>query len=536
MSRAALHGPNFQGPKYQAALAALHAGRASEAERLLRHVVRQAPDHAEALHCLGIALHAQRQTAQALGFLDRSLRLRPDNAKAENNRAHALNALRRPLEALACLDRALALQPGDAELHYNRGNTLMALNRNDAALEEFRRATALNADLHQAWQNMGIVLTRLGQLQEALAVYETLLRQPRAGAAVPELRANRAGTLDQLNRRADALADCDAAIAEDPRLALAHYNASVVCLGMGDYERGWREWEWRWQAPEFWPHRPKWRQPTWLGQEDLHGKIILLDAEQGLGDTIQFCRYAPMVKARGGEAWLRAPVPLLPLLRTLDGIDRLVSYGERPQEFDFQTPLLSLPHAFGTTLQTVPAAVPYLCADPERVEKWRALLGPREGLRVGLAWSGNVLLKSDAQRSIALAELAPLFLPGIEFIAVQKDLRAGDQAAAAELGVRHMGEHLGDFADTAALISLLDLVISVDTSPAHLAGALAKPVWLMLHAVAEWRWLMDREDSPWYPTAKLFRQHTANEWPELVARVASDLAQFHAAHIDLPQA
>jgi hypothetical protein len=224
------------------------------------------------------------------------------------------------------------------------------------------------------------------------------------------------------------------------------------------------------------------------------------------------------------------------LLRTLDGIDRLVSYGERPQEFDFQTPLLSLPHAFGTTLQTVPAAVPYLCADPERVEKWRALLGPREGLRVGLAWSGNVLLKSDAQRSIALAELAPLFLPGIEFIAVQKDLRAGDQAAAAELGVRHMGEHLGDFADTAALISLLDLVISVDTSPAHLAGALAKPVWLMLHAVAEWRWLMDREDSPWYPTAKLFRQHTANEWPELVARVASDLAQFHAAHIDLPQA
>jgi tetratricopeptide (TPR) repeat protein len=191
MSRAALHGPNFQGPKYQAALAALHAGRASEAERLLRHVVRQAPDHAEALHCLGIALHAQGQTAQALGFLDRSLRLRPDNAKAENNRAHALNALRRPLEALACLDRALALQPGDAELHYNRGNTLMALNRNDAALEEFRRATALNADLHQAWQNMGIVLTRLGQLQEALAVYETLLRQPRAGAAVPELRANR---------------------------------------------------------------------------------------------------------------------------------------------------------------------------------------------------------------------------------------------------------------------------------------------------------------------------------------------------------
>ena len=515
-----------QGPKFQAALACLHAGRMAEAERLLRQLVRQAPDHVEALHCLGIALHAQGQSAQALGFLDRSLRLAPANSKAENNRALALTALRRPGEALASLDRALALQPDDAELHYNYGNALMALQRNEDALAAFRRATSLNPALHQAWQNMGIVLTRLGALAEALAVYDTLLRRPRGGAPVPELRANRAGTLDAMNRRQDALADCDAALAEDPTLALAHFNASVVCLGMGDYARGWREWEWRWQAPEFWPHRPQWRQPTWRGDADLNGKRILLDAEQGLGDTLQFCRYAPRVKALGAEVWLRAPDPLAPLLCTLAGVDRLVPYDDRPTDFDYQTPLMSLPLAFATTLDSVPADTPYLSANPARVAKWRAILGPAKNMRVGLAWSGNARLKADAQRSAPLAALAGLFVPGVKFVSVQKDLRPGDAAAAEQLGIRHFGDALEDFADSAALISLLDLVISVDTAPAHLAGALGKPVWLLLHAVAEWRWLMDRQDSPWYPTARLFRQRQAHDWPELASRAAGDLARF----------
>ncbi len=511
--------------KFQAALASLHAGRMAEAERLLRAIVRQSPEHAEALHCLGIALHGQGQSAQALGFYDRSLRLQPANSRAENNRALALTALRRPADALASLDRALALQPNDAELHYNYGNALMALQRNDEALEAFRRATSLNPGLHQAWQNMGIVLTRLGHLAEALAVYDSLLRQPK-GAKLPELRANRAGTLDALNRRQDALADCDAALAEDPTLALAHFNASVVCLGLGDYARGWREWEWRWQAPEFWPHRPNWRQPTWLGNADLRGKRILLDAEQGLGDTVQFCRYAPMVKALGAEVWLRAPDPLAPLLRTLGGVDRIVPYDERPTDFDFQTPLMSLPLAFGTTLETVPAATPYLAAAPERIAKWRDILGPATGLRVGIAWSGNARLKADGQRSAPLADLAPLLVSGVEFLSVQKDLRPSDAGSVEPLGIRHFGDRLNDFADAAALTALLDLVISVDTAPAHVAGALGKPIWLLLHEVAEWRWLMARDDSPWYPTARLFRQRRAGDWPELASRAASELARF----------
>ena len=523
--------PKPHGPRYQAALGALHAGRMVEAERLLRQVVRQTPEHGEALHCLGIALHAQGQSMQALGFLDRSLRLQPANAKAENNRAHVLAALGRHQDALACLDRALAMQPDDAELHYNRGNMLMALQRNEPALAALRHAATLNPVLHQAWQNMGIVLTRLGRLDEALGVYEALLRQPRAAASMPELRANRAGTLDQLNRREDALADCDAALAVDPGLALAHFNASVVCLSMGNYARGWREWEWRWKSPEFWPHRPQWLQPTWLGDADIAGKRVLLDAEQGLGDTIQFCRYAPMVKALGAEVWLRVPTPLQPLLCTLDGVDRLVPYDERPNDFDFQTPLMSLPLAFRTELGSVPAADAYLAADPERVAVWRDVLGPARGLRVGLAWSGNPMLKADAQRSAPLAALAEMFPPGVELVSVQKDMRPGDHAAAARLGVRHFGDRLMDFADSAALVSLLDVVISVDTAPAHLAGALGKPVWLLLHEVAEWRWLMNRDDSPWYHSARLFRQRSAGDWAELAGRVGAELASVADRHI-----
>jgi tetratricopeptide (TPR) repeat protein len=452
------------------------------------------------------------------------LRLNPTDSRAENNRAQVLNALHQPEQALHGLQRAIALNPNDAELHYNRGNTLMALNRTGEALAAFEHALALNPGLHQARQNMGIALTRLGRAEEALRIYDALLLQP--GAALPELRVNRAGTLDQLNRRADALADCDAALAENPAHAMAHWNAAIVCLSLGDYGRGWREWEWRWQTPDFARHRRAWASPAWLGQFSLAGKRILLHPEQGLGDTIQFCRYAPLVKALGGQTILEAPAPLLPLLRTLAGVDHLIEFGQDPGPIDCHTPLMSLPLALGTRLETVPAAIPYLAADPARVAAWRARLGPAHGPRVGLAWSGNPALQSDAFRSAPLAALAPLIAPGIEFISVQKDVRAPDAPAMASLNIRHFGPDLHDFADTAALISLLDLVISVDTAPAHLAGALGRPVWLLLHATAEWRWLMGRADSPWYPTARLFRQAIPQDWGELAGRVRAQLAEL----------
>ncbi len=515
-----------QPPKLQPAMAALRAGAMVEAERHLRRLLRQYPDHAETLHCLGIALHGQGEHVQALGFLDRALRANPLDSRAENNRATVLTALNRTTEALASLDRALCLQPHDPELHYNRGNTLLALNRAEEALAAFNRALELNPKLQQARQNRGIALTRLGRSVEALADFDRLLADPAPGVAVPELRANRAGTLDQLNRRADALADCDVALAQDPNFALAHWNAAIVCLGMGDFARGWREWEWRWKTPDFARDRKRWPQEPWLGQAPLAGRRILLHSDQGLGDMIQFCRYVPRVKALGAETILECPPPLLELMRTLDGVDHLITVGEDPGDVTFQTPLMSLPLAFGTELATIPAATPYLAADPARVAAWAARLGPSTRPRIGLAWSGNPMLKTDAQRSAPLASLANLILADVSYISVQKDVRERDRAALSQLGIADYGADITDFADSAALISLLDVVICVDTGPAHLAGAIGKPVWLLLHNPAEWRWLMDREDSPWYPTARLFRQVMPGDWPELALRVRHEQQRF----------
>ena len=512
--------------KPNAALAALHAGRFAEAERLLRKLVRAAPGDAESLHCLGIALLGQKQYIQALGYIERSLRLAPDDSQAENNRATALGALGRHAEALVSLDRALALSPHDAQLHYNRGNVLRKLLRDADALESYDAALRIDPGLRQALQNKGIVQTRLGRAAEALDTYDRLLalyRAAPADATLAEARANRAWALDRLNRRTEALAACDEAIAGDPAHALAHFNAAPICLSVGDYERGWREFEWRWQDPANKIHARNFPQPLWLGKQELRERTILLYAEQGFGDTIQFCRYVPMVKALGARVILEAPAPLLPLLRTLDGPDQIVRFGDALPEFEFQTPLMSLPLAFGTLLETIQADVPYLAADPARLEKWRGILGPARGVRVGLAWSGNAALQSDAMRSAPLATLAPIFREGFEYISVQKDIRQADRDAAERLGVRLFGDRMEDFADTAALISLMDLVISVDSAPAHLAGALARPVWVLLYYAAEWRWLMAREDSPWYPTARLFRQTTPMDWAGVAARVGDEL-------------
>jgi Tfp pilus assembly protein PilF len=515
----------LQEGKLRGAFAALHGGRFEEAERLFRRIVRAEPDHTEALHCLGIALNQLGRPEQALGFLDRALRLYPHSSQAENNRATVLNALKRPAEALASLHRAIAIKPDDAELHYNAGNTLMALQRNEEALAAFDKAIALNGNFRQAWQNRGIVLTRLARTEEALANYDRLLALlPAAGGpALAETQANKAWALDRLNRRAEALAACDDALAVDPDHALAHWNAAPILLAMGDYQRGWKEWEWRWHDPNFPGRKRHFRQPTWLGQQEIAGRRLLLYAEQGFGDTIQFCRYAPMVKARGAHVILEAPAPLLPLLRTLDGVDELVATGDTLPDFDMQIPLMSLPLAFDTRLDTIPANVPYLSADLAKLEEWRAILGPKQGFRVGLAWSGNPTMPSDVVRSAPLEEIEALFLPGVEFVALQKDVRPRDMDAATRLGVRMFGAQTKDFSDSAALASLMDLVISVCSGPAHLAGALGKPLWLILYSATDWRWLMHREDSPWYPTARLFRQRTALDWRELAERVSGEL-------------
>jgi hypothetical protein len=301
-----------------------------------------------------------------------------------------------------------------------------------------------------------------------------------------------------------------------------------LCLARGDFEQGWKDYEWRWRgATELVPRgftQPQWR------DEDLAGKTILLHAEQGFGDSIQFVRYLPMVKARAGKVILEVPVSLLPLIGDLaDGVTMLTRGTELPA-FDLHCPLMSLPLAFGTTLASIPASVPYLHASVTRIDEWRTRLANTGKPRVGLVWSGRPDHKNDHNRSIALSRLEPLLsVAGVAFVSLQREYRVTDMPALGRLPVLRLEHALADFADTAAVIDELDLVITVDTAVAHLAGAMGKPLWVLLSHIQDWRWMHGRMDSPWYPTARLFRQPRIGDWDAVMVEVARELAAFAKA-------
>ncbi len=512
---------------HQTAFTALQAGRHDESERLLRRLLRANADDAIALHGLGLVLMQTARHHQALGFFDRAERAGDSSSLLHGNRATCLSAQGFYDAAIVSLDHALRQAPQDGVLHFNRGNALMQLRRDDAALDAFDAAVQFAPTLAQAWQNRATVLTRLGRVENALTAYD------RAVALSPndaELYANRAGVLDFLGARAAALRDADRALALAPGNGLAHWNAALICLAQGDYARGFAEFEWRFDADNArWldnaasMRRPNFDKPLWLGQENIAGKTLLVYPEQGLGDTLQFCRYVTLAADRGASVVLMVQPPLVRLLRTLAGTTTVIAQGDAVGAFDFHTPMMSLPHAFGTQLQSVPARTPYLAADPARTAVFAQHLGPRTQFRVGLAWSGNPALKNNAVRSAALNDLAGLILSGVTYVSVQKDIPQADRDAAQRLGVLDLSDLIEDFADTAALMQNLDLVISVDSSPAHLAGALGMPVWILLYHTAEWRWLMDRADSPWYPSARLFRQTTPRDWHRVAATVGAAL-------------
>ncbi len=485
----------------QTAATALMEGRLDEADRLFRRILRAHSELFDALHALGIIAFQQGHPQRAMGFYERALRQNPGLSQLHNNRANALLALGRTEEALDARNAALALNPHDAILHLSRGNTLMLLDRHAEARGDFARAIARDPSLLLAWQNKAATETRLGLYADALATCDQFIaRQPQAPDGGP--------------------------VAHE--LVMAHWNAAAICLAMGDYERGWREYEWRWMDPPFRSKHRSMPTPPWRG-EPIAGRTILLHAEQGYGDTLQFCRYAPMVHAGGARVVLSAPAPLLPLLQTLDGVAALIDSDDDLPPFDAHCPLISLPLAFGTRVETIPARTPYLAADAARVAAWQGIIGPRTRPRIGLAWSGSEPSNTAISRSAPLSALSALIRPGYEYVAVQKDVRPEDAETAGRLGIRLLSEHLADFADTAALMTLLDLTISIDTACAHLAGALGRPVWLLLHHVAEWRWLRHRDDSPWYPSARLFRQRAPLDWAELAERAGISLDVYFAA-------
>jgi tetratricopeptide (TPR) repeat protein len=483
--------------------------------------IEHKPDYADALFYRGNTLKEMNRPHEALASYDKAIGLKFDYPEALNNRGVTLFELNRLSEALASYDRAIALRADDAEVLNNRGVVLVELNRLDEALASFDKAIALKPDYAEAADNRGSVLKRLNRLDDALASHDAAIAiQPDCADAFY----NRGNALKELNRPDEALASYEKAIALKPEHVEVHWNESLLRLLIGDFERGWAKYEWRWRSRALALRNRNFLQPLWLGADTVYGKTILLHGEQGLGDTIQFCRYAPLVAARGARVILEVDESLRELVSGLAGVSQYVSKGETLPQFDLHCPLLSLPLAFGTRLETIPSTTPYLLAPAHAAANWEALLTGKTRPRIGMVWSGDPRHKEDRNRSIALRTLLPLLDVAATFVSLQRDVRTGDaQLLEEQKGILHFGGNLGAFSDTAALISHLDLVITVDTSVAHLAGALNRPVWILLPFIPDWRWLLDRDDSPWYPTARLFRQDSSRDWQGVVERIRDEL-------------
>src|SRR5215469_538638 len=489
------------------------SGRLTAAEAIYLQILRAQPDNPHGLHYLGLLRYQQRRFGEALAAFARALAIEPDYLEALGNRARLLRELGRPAEALADFDRALAIKPDQAQLFNLRGLALIELGRHEEALASFEQALAIRPDYVVALNNRGNALQDLRRPLEALASYQAALALQadhvgalyNRGTVLRDLQRplealasydkaltlkpdhvdalnNRGLVLTDLRRPQEAIASYEAALAIRPDLAEAQANRGCLRLLLGDFERGWSDHESRWRTPDFAPWRRDFAQPLWLGEAPLAGKTILLHAEQGLGDAIQFARYVPRFAALAGKVILEAPAALAGMFSRLPGGVAIVPRGAELPAFDCHCPLLSLPLAFKTRLDTIPATMPYLSATEERIIKWRERLPPSGARRVGIAWAGNPNFKNDRARSIGLMRLSPLLAaPGIEFLSLQKDLRPGDREALnGHPQVRHLGDAIEDFDDTAAIISLLDLVVSSDTSVVHLAGALGKPVFILL--------------------------------------------------------
>ena len=509
---------------FNRAISAYRAGKLADAEQLCQQIISAKRDHFDALHVLAVVQASLGKNDLALASYDRALALRPDHADALSNRGNTLLALNRFDEALANYDRALAVRPNYAEALSNRGSALEKLNRFDEALASYDRALALRPDFAEALYNRGNIMKTLKRYGEALESYDRALAL-RPGHA--DAHNNRGQVLKELMQNDEALASYDRALALRPQNVMAHCNAASLRLLTGDFSRGWADYEWRWMKESVVLANRVFPQPLWRGGEAIAGKTILLHSEQGLGDTIQFCRYVPLVAARGAQVILEVQKPLHALMTDLAGATQIISKGNPLPEFDIHCPLLSLPLAFGTLLETIPSATAYLRAPLQHSMNWQTRLGAKRRPRIGLAWSGNAGHERDRERSIGLRALLPLLDAEATFVSLQKEVRAEDAIVLKERGdILHVGDELRDFSDTAALMSQLDLIISVDTSVAHLAGALGKPVWILLTYIPDWRWLLDRNDSPWYSTARLFRQNDTRAWEGLIARVRETLLDY----------
>ena len=496
-------------------------GRFEEACKALDKAVQLKPEDTELWINLGSVLVDLKRPADALLTYQHVLKLDPSHSDAAYRCGLLLHGLGRGAEALSCLDLSDRLQPDQAVVLKTRAVVLQNLKRFDEALADNRRAHALDPSHADTCNNIGAVLQSLGRDQEALPWFDKALAlRPDYIVALT----NKAGALQRCHRFDEAVAIYHRMKTIDPAYAQADWDLALLQMLRGNFEAGWAGREARWKAHAL-PY-PKFAQPMWLGVEDIAGKTILIWADEGLGDSIQFARYVPMLAARGARVILVVDDAAHTLLSGLPGVSQSFPKSvDRVPAFDMHCAMSSLPLAFGTRLDTIPSGISYLPAPAEsRVQAWQGRLGPHTRLRVGLVWSGNPNHSNDHNRSVPLRTLSRLLDVDATFVSLQKDARPDDAAALRErTDIIDLTEHLTDFNETAALVSCLDLVITVDTSVAHLAAALGRPTWILLPYTPDYRWLLDRDDSPWYPTVRLFRQTATRDYGEVVDRVRSEL-------------
>lgn len=539
-------------------------GQHDDAEQSYRQALALQPDYADALYQLGRLLLATERYAEALPCLEQAISLNPQFLPAHRQYAQVLRQLDRQQEAQAADDAALALQtpliaayreragaleqkghhesamalyasaleldPADAELQQLHARALAQVQQQDQALAGLRHMLNLKLERSARYETPEDLaqIDLEARYESARIAFEKLTK---LAPGNPRAYVSLGSVLHGLGMDEQAMVNYNHALSLVPNYALAHWNKALLLLAKGDFEPGWRAYEWRWQAKEIPLYRAKrhFLKPQWSGREPLKGKTILVHAEQGLGDAIQFSRYIKLVKARGARVIFEVWRDVAQLLGTIPEVDQIVVRGRPLPAFDYQIPLLSLPMAFNTKLETIPVADSYVTSQPEKREQWNTILGPKKRPRVGVVWSGRAAHGNDHNRSLPLSVLAPVFSEQYEFICMQKEIRPYDQDLLNTLPVRQVSEHLRDFTDTAALCDLMDLVISVDTSVAHLAGALGKPVWILLPTPFEWRWMLTGNTSPWYPSARLYRQQSMGVWTPVIDAVQADLAKQFSA-------
>ena len=526
LSKAIIVDPNHAGCFSNLGISFQKLRRLEEALSSYDKAISLQADYAEAYSNRGAVLQELKRFDEALSSYDKAISIKGDYAEAFNSRGTVLEELKRLEEALSSYHKAISINKDFTESYYNRGNVLHKLKRLEEALSSYDKAISLHEDYAEAYSNRGLVLQDLKRLEEALSSYDKAISLHEDYA---EAYSNRGTVLEELKRLDEALSSYEKAISINKDYAEAYWNSSICYLLAGNFNEGWARYEWRWQSKSISKTAGirKFSQPLWLGTEVLKDQTIFLYAEQGLGDTIQFSRYVSLVAGLGAKVVLEVQPSLVKLLSYLEGISQIISKGDKLPNFDYQCPLMSLPLAFKTELKTIPSVSKNISSDEKKVEKWQAILGEKTKPRVGIVWSGAVNHKNDLQRSLKLSQLITHLPSDYEYLSLQKEISDVDKEVLIECcKIKHFGDDLKDFTDTAALCELIDIVISVDTSVAHLAGTLGKNTWVLLPYSPDWRWLLDRNDSPWYSSVKLYRQEKINDWESALVNIESDLKKL----------